>query len=402
MHLNIFVENYVAGGLEKFYFDLIDGLIGTGFKITLLTNHLEGLEDRIRDFIDSSVQWIPYKNVTSTTLDYQIWKVHRVNYRRGASLVGSVIARLPLHFASHVRLRSLFRGHPADIVHIINGGYPGAQGCITAASAARSAGIRYRIMSVQSCPFPRKNAFDKIMDRQLARDLNILVPNSRAAGQGLRLLRGFPESKIFPIQSGTPAPRFDPDAGVQMRAEIGLPAKSVMIGVVAALEPMKGHLVILKALREIKAEFPQLHLIFVGEGVMRRQIEEFISHNDLEGRVTLLGHRNDARRLTNAFDIVALPSFLEGLPIAILEAMALGKPIVATNVGGIPEEIDHEISGLLVPPCDSLALADSLRQLLRSPVYAEQLGLAAREKYHRQFTSKQMVGSFIKLYNQAG
>jgi glycosyltransferase involved in cell wall biosynthesis len=400
LRINFFVENYVAGGLERFYFDLINGLPIDGFDVTLLANPLEGLAERLGLFLKRPVNWVPYKNVTATTLDYRVFHAHDRRRLNRFIQAGRLIARFPLHVASRIRLRGLFERHPGDIMHIINGGYPGAQGCITAARAAQLAGFRRILMSVQSSPYPRKSRLDVLLDRQLLRAVDCLVPNSLAAGQALISLRGFPKSKISPIQTGTPPPPYSSGVGVRLRSELGLPADSILIGTVAALELLKGHLVLLEALCTIQMEFPRAHLIFLGDGIARSHIDSYIQAHHLKGRVSLLGHRDDARLLTNAFDIVVLPSLYEGLPISILEAMALAKPIVATNVGGIPEEIDHEVSGLLFPPRDSRALADALKKLLHFPTEAARMGEAAQKKYYSRFTAQHMVESFLGLYSQ--
>ena len=400
MRINFFVENYLPGGLERFYFDLINGLPANEFEIVLFTNPLAGLAERLNHFIRRPYNWIPYHNITSTTVDYRLPKASHQTIARWLIFVSRLTIRTPLHFNSVRVLRHLFRCYPTDIIHIINGGHPGAQGCLTAAVAARSAGVHRILLSIQSYPYPRKSPLDKIIDRQIIQAVDDFIPNSLAAAKGLITLRDFPADKVHPIQTGTPMPPLDPQAGQRLRMNLSLPATSILIGTVATLEPMKGHLVLLDAFRQIQSEFSQAHLVFLGEGIARPQIESFIHTHHLEHRVKLLGHRDDAQALTNAFDLVAFPSFYEGLPIAILEAMALAKPIVATNVGGIPEEIDHNRSGILVPPRDSHALAGGLRQMLQSPDRATHMGRAAREKYYQQFTLQHMVNAYIQLYNR--
>jgi glycosyltransferase involved in cell wall biosynthesis len=192
----------------------------------------------------------------------------------------------------------------------------------------------------------------------------------------------------------------DREAGQRLRQELGLPAQSLLIGTVAVLEPLKGHLVLLDAVRRLQSEFPQAHFIFVGQGRLRPQIEAYLQAHQLAHQVSLLGYRKDVPQIINAFDVVAFPSLHEGLPYAIQEAMALAKPIVASRVGGIPEEIDDGRSGLLVPPGDSQALAEGLRRLLRSPAQAAEMGRGAQEKYAKQFTLQRMVEGFIQLYNR--
>ena len=253
-------------------------------------------------------------------------------------------------------------------------------------------------MSMLSYPYPRHNALDAMLDRTISRSVDGLSPNSAIAGRGLVELREFPVRLIRPIPSGTNPPSSEVAAGARLRAELGLPADSVVIGTVAALEPLKGHLVLLEAARQICAEFSQAYFVISGEGVMRPQLEAYIRDQQLRNRVYLLGFTPDARALTNAFDLVAFPSFYEGMPIAVLEAMALARPIVATNVGGIPEEIEHAVSGWLVPPRDSAALADGLCSLLRDRDLAHRLGQAAQNRFYEHFTLQHMQAAYQEWY----
>ena len=398
MRINIFVENYLPGGLERFYSDLIDGLPADEFDVTLLVNPIGGLTRRLQSVIHRPVKLVLYRPLTSTRLDYELLKANEHRRRNLLGLALKAISRPPLGILSGWSVRRLLTQHPAEVLHVINGGYPGAQGCLKAIGAGRALHFPRIVLSILSYPYPRRNAFDARLDRQVSQSVDMVSPNSAAASQGMIELRGFPTDRVRSIASGTPPPPVVLEAGARLRSELGLPADSVIVGTVATLEPMKGHLVLLEAIDQIQREFPRIYFAFSGEGVMRPQLEAFIQSRNLQNRVYLLGFTRDARAITNAFDVVAFPSFYEGMPIAILEAMALAKPIVATNVGGIPEEIDHGTSGLLVPPRNSGALADALRQVLSAPDYARQLGRAAQHKFYRQFTLQHMVGAYQKLY----
>jgi glycosyltransferase involved in cell wall biosynthesis len=398
MRVNIFIENYLPGGLERFYSDLIDGLPADEFEVTLLVNPINGLTQRLQTVIHRPINLALYRPLTSTRLDYGLLKANEHHRRNPLGLALKAISRPPLSVLSGWSVHHLLQRHPADVLHVFNGGYPGAQGCLKAISVGRVLHFPCIILSILSYPYPRRNAFDARLDREVSQSVDVVSPNSAAAGQGMIELRGFPTDRIRPIASGTPPPPVDLNAGQRLRAELGLPANSLIVGTVAALEPLKGHLVLLEAIDQIQHEFPQVYFVFSGEGVMRPQLEDFIRRRQLNNRVYLLGFTKDARAITNAFDAVAFPSFSEGMPIAILEAMALGKPIVATQVGGIPEEIEHGVSGWLVPPRDSAALASALRQLLGSFEQARAMGAAARDRYYRLFTVQHMVNDYIKLY----
>ncbi len=398
MRLNIFVENYLAGGLERFYCDLINGLPVDTFDVTLLANPIAGLTDRLRAAVRRPLEIVPYTSYTTTRLDYGLLQSNRLSGSTALRLAIKLVLCVPLYAVNQIKLRHLLQQHPADVLHIINGGYPGADGCLLAARVARTLKFPKIILSVLSYPYARRRAFDSARDRAIIRAVDSVSPNSKIAGQGLIDLREFPASIVRPIPSGTTPPPFDPEAGARLRAELGLPPDSILIGTVAALEPLKGHLVLLAAANQIRNEFPRVRFALSGEGVMRPRLEAYIRDHQLQDRVYLLGFTKDARAMTNAFDIVAFPSFYEGMPIAILEAMALAKPIVATAVGGIPEEIAHGESGLLVPARDSRALANGLRQLLTDVARARQMGQAAQDRFYRQFTLQHMVDAYQDLY----
>jgi len=394
------VENYWIGGLERFYFDLINGLPAEEFELTLFANPIHGLAERLKERIHRPFQWIAYHNLTTTRLDYALLSRRPRRLSRALGFVCRRLTGAPLYLYSQRTLQRLWQAHPADVVHVINGGYPGGQGCRTAALAARAAGCSSVLMSILSYPQPPRSPWDGVLDQRVVKAVNSLIPNSLTAGQGLVKLRHFPADKIIPIQGGIAPPLADNEAGLRLHQELGLPADSLLVGTVAVLEPIKGHLVLLDAVRQLQPEFPKAHFVFVGEGQLRPQLEVYLRAHQLDGSVSLLGHRPDVPEIVNAFDIFAFPSRHEGLPYAIQEAMALSKPIVASRVGGIPEEIDDGKSGLLVPPGDSGALADALRKLLRSAALRLEFGRAAQEKFRRQFTLQHMLDAFIQLYTQ--
>jgi len=400
MNVNLVVENYIPGGLERFVFDLINGLDSERYQVNLLCNSIPGLDERLKWNVHRPLNFLPYSNLTTARLGACLTASRRTRWQTALMRAIRFSAWWPLLASSILNMRRLLQTCLPGVVHIINGGYPGAQGCLAAAIAAQRLKCPRIILSVQSYPFPRRFWFDKLVDRWIAQAVNVIVPNSLTAGQALINLRGFPAYKVSTIQTGTLPPPYDPAASAQLRAELNLPRDSILVGTVAALEPMKGHRVLLEAIQHIHPEFPQVKFVFLGEGTARAALEAYIRTHALESVVRLAGHRHDAQRLTNAFDLIAFPSLYEGLPIAILEAMALAKPIVATAVGGIPEEIDHGRSGLLVAPGDSQALADGLRQLLQSPARTAQMGRAAQGKYYRQFTLEHMVEAFTGLYAQ--
>jgi colanic acid/amylovoran biosynthesis glycosyltransferase len=151
---------------------------------------------------------------------------------------------------------------------------------------------------------------------------------------------------------------------------------------VGRLVPAKGQLILLSSLRQLLKEEHQIHLTFVGDGSDRKLLETFVIENHLSGSVTFLGALNhdQTRAKLGLADIFVLPSFAEGVPVALMEAMAMEIPCVSTQIAGIPELIENEVEGLLVPASSEEALTGALERLIESPELRRQLGSAGRKK----------------------
>jgi glycosyltransferase involved in cell wall biosynthesis len=190
-----------------------------------------------------------------------------------------------------------------------------------------------------------------------------------------------------------------PTQRLSARNHLNVPDDAPIVGTIANLHPRKGLKFLLQAVSLVLEEFPDLHLVIIGrddgEGEMLCRIAQQLG---IEHHVHMLGYQKNARQLLSAFDIFALPSLYEGLPVALIEAMAAGLPIVATRVGGNPELIRHGQTGLLVEPENVAALATSIRSLLSDPVQRAQLGAAAQIRMQTEFTVDSMAQSYAELY----
>lgn len=187
---------------------------------------------------------------------------------------------------------------------------------------------------------------------------------------------GIPARRLALVPSGIEFP--DPPAGEDLRRLIGVPADAPIVGTVAALAPHKDHGVLLDAAPEVIAAIPGAHLVWVGEGECRAALERRRSELGLDARVHLLGFRRDAHALMRQFTLFALSSHLEGLCTSLLDAQALGVPIVATRVGGIPDVVADGATGRLVPARDPHAMAAAIVQALREPGLRHEWSEAAR------------------------
>jgi glycosyltransferase involved in cell wall biosynthesis len=181
------------------------------------------------------------------------------------------------------------------------------------------------------------------------------------------------------------------------RAALGLPASGPLLVCVGNLYLVKDHACLLRALPRLAGA----HVAIAGRGEEEGNLRALATEIGVIERVHLLGLRDDVDAILDAADVFVQPSRSEGLPLAVLEAMGHGLPVVATNVGGIPEAIEDEKSGLLVPPGDPEALAGALAQVLESPESAQSLARLARARAEAEFSIGAMVERYIGLYTAA-
>jgi len=176
------------------------------------------------------------------------------------------------------------------------------------------------------------------------------------------------------------------------------PAKQV-IGTVSSLTAHKGHIYLLKAASKVLEVFPSTQFIFVGDGRKREELEKKAKELNVFSSITFLGTRKDIPNILAAIDIFVLPSSSrEGLGISLLEAMAAEKPVVATSIGGIPEVVIDEETGILVPPKKANDIADAIIELLKSPIKAKTMGQKGALRAKEKFTTQHMLVEIEKLY----
>jgi glycosyltransferase involved in cell wall biosynthesis len=209
-----------------------------------------------------------------------------------------------------------------------------------------------------------------------------------------------PTSKIAVIHNGVDVSRFALPQHVrkQMRDALGFEEKDPVLIMVARFHPGKGHRVLLEAMRQLLNQYPALKLIFVGEGDGETEVRSLCEGFGLAHSVRFAGYQPDVSGWLRAADINVLPSYYEGFPLTVLEAMASGLPTVATQVGGIPEAIEDGRSGILVPPGNAQKLADALSALLRDAERRKQMGDAACARVSRHFSLKKQVQDTEKMY----
>ena len=205
---------------------------------------------------------------------------------------------------------------------------------------------------------------------------------------------GFPGSKLAVVPNGISLERFGKPPDPALRRELDQGTDRPVVLTTARLDAAKG----LDHLLGAAARVPEALFVVAGEGPLRGALEARARHLELDGRVRFLGQRWDVPGLLGAADLFVLPSLSEGLPLTVLEAMAAGTPVVATDVGGTSEALVHGETGLLVPPADAAALAGAIRTLLADRGRAERLATAARARVREHFSAEAMVKGITGIY----
>ncbi len=208
------------------------------------------------------------------------------------------------------------------------------------------------------------------------------------------------EEKVISVPLGLdlkPFVRTDADPEWLPR-KLGLTPGTLLVGIVARLVPIKNHLCFLKAARVIAGKMDNVCFLIIGDGELRERLEQKTREFGLESKVVFMGFQHNLTKIYSGLDVVTLSSFNEGLPVALIEAMAAGKPVVSTDVGGVRDLILDGDNGLLVPSDDHRALALAIMYLLAKPRRREMMGKAGRRKAYPLFDKNRLLEDIDRLY----
>jgi L-malate glycosyltransferase len=211
---------------------------------------------------------------------------------------------------------------------------------------------------------------------------------------------GVPASHAVTIHEGIDVARAAAAPPADLHAELWLPHHAPIVGNVAALVPHKGQRHLIEAAAIVVRRIPDARFVIAGEGELRPQLERQIKEHRLEKHVFLVGFRPDVLSVHKAFDVFVMSSLTEGLGTSLLDAMACGKPIVATTAGGMPEVVADRETGVLVPPRDDEALAAAIIQLLDDEGRRRAMGAAGERRVRERFSTERMVQDTLKLYER--
>jgi L-malate glycosyltransferase len=331
-------------------------------------------------------------------LDRRLFDVHIACFhRRGAWLsrvesAAASIGEFPItgfrrtatvtearRFARWCRERDISLIHTADLYANVFG-----------LPAAAFAGVPARIANRRELN-PDKSAGKLALQRAAYACAHYVVANSHAAADRLGREHVAP-ARIRVVPNGIDVRRYTPRRNDR-------PIRRIVT--VANLRLEKAHEVLIEAASMVLRRCPDAEFLVAGDGPRRSELETLARVRGVDGRMRFLGHQEDVPGLLATSDLFVLPSRSEAFPNAVLEAMAAGLPVVASRVGGIVELIEHQCTGVLVPPGDARALGFALLDLIQWRSHATDLGAAARAVVEQQYSFEQMVGSFERLYLEA-
>jgi glycosyltransferase involved in cell wall biosynthesis len=301
------------------------------------------------------------------------------------------------HLASSTRLLGILRRRRIHILHSHM-----FQSSVFASPLGRLAGVPAIVETPHVNERWRQGWLKShfLIDRLVARTVDAFIAVSEANSRYLIEQKGLPSRKVHVIPNGIDLERFHPGhpEPPELRSALGFAADDPVIALFARLDPQKGHAVLLEAMARLRQTVPRVRLVIAGEGVLREKLKQLTASLGLADAVRFVGRQSNVSDWLAMAQVVVLPSFYEGLPLAAMEALAAAKPLVATAVDGTPEVVLDGKTGLTVPPGDPERLSEALLRLLCRPSLARELAHAGREWICEHFTHARQVRSTEQLY----
>lgn len=302
--------------------------------------------------------------------------------------------RNKLDFTILFRLASLLKIKKIDLVHtwMFTANMWGRLAAILAHTPSIIASERTVAFEKDTC----RNVVDKILARVTA----LIIANSNGVKRSC-LKRGLPSEKLKVIPNSCDLEIFGQreDSG-KIKRELGIKDGSLLVGSIGVLRPEKGHRFLVHSIPAVLNIFPEAIFILVGDGPQREELEELSVKLGIPQKVNFLGQRRDVPDILSCLNVFVLPSLYEGLPNAVLEAMACGLPVVATDVEGTNEVVVDGETGILVSPKDPERLAEAIISLLKNKELARQMGEAGQKRVEEKFSLEKMVNSVEEVYDR--
>ena len=298
-----------------------------------------------------------------------------------------------------LQIRDIILSHRVSLLHS-----QGVRADFFARIAGKITGVRHIVCTIAMPvegfdvgPLRKKTYqfFDRLTERWVARFIVVSDSLKRTLIEG----RGIPAQRVVRIYNGIELDQYRPVLEqVNVRNQWGIPQEVSLIGAIGRMVWQKGFEYLIECIPEIVRTYPDTKILIVGDGPLLDGLKALSGRLGVEKNIIFTGFQSDIKEILSAFDLLVVPSLLEGFPMVTLEAMAMAKPIIATNIDGITEQITNEENGILVPPRDPDALAKAVIRVLADKEGGKTMGLAAREKVEQEFSVEKMVAETEKIY----
>jgi glycosyltransferase involved in cell wall biosynthesis len=352
----------MEGGMRRHVLDLIEGLQAAGHQVTVACPSDSPLR---RDLYP----WVPVETL---------------------ELVDDVSPVADLRAA--LQLRQILRRASYDLVHL-HGAKAGIVGRLAARMTERRPAVVYTVHNQVAPRSALQRRVLHALERRLAPDTDRLITVSHFLQEDLVTRHRCIADRVVTIHNGVdPLPPLDRE---HARAVLGCSRRTV-IGAIGRMVPEKGFSTLLAAFQIVLARGYDAELVLIGDGPQHSVYQKMAGKN-----ARFLGTVPKAARLMLGFDIIVQPSHAEGLGLVPIEAMLQGRPVIASEVGGLPEVVEHGKTGLLVPPRDEISLADAIQLLLVRPDLREALGKNGKKKAEELFTRRAMLEATLRQYEAA-
>jgi len=408
--LLIYSDCYIYGGSERLMSFLIKNpLIQENYNITFAYRNHKIYQNGInKEFNDQEKGELlfPVSIISNSTL---IYKINLTKF----PVIFKLILKSILILIDITRIYSCYNiiSHIItikkilpDIIHINNGGYPGAKSCNSMVLAAKLLHIKHIVYQINNIAQKRTGLFDRQIDHFINKSISCFITASKLASDKLIKERKFQVTKIKQLPN-TVIDESPTLSRVELLYDLSINPSDFILCTVGFLTKRKGQQFLLEALYQISQKQPEIfeniRLILVGDGEERQFLLDFVEKHKLVSNVFFIGYQSRSINYINACDVFVLPSIAnEDMPLVVLSAMSKGKTIIATDFAGIREEIENGVSGILISPkIDTIAidLANKIVELYKNRDYL--FGEEANKRFNNLFSNQVYGQALINIYN---
>lgn len=407
MRIGIFTENYYCGGLDTFIINLINNWPQKDDEIILISNKSHPGIALYKTKIHKTITIIEHNMLFHVAIMNKLGEIKSLwLVKKSFSFLFNYIARYILFAFYIILLKSIFAINELDRLLIVNGGYPGGDSCraatITWGIFSKKPQSIHNFHNLAMIPKWYFKFPENMVDMAVAKYTEKFVTVSQAAARSMKN-RPFvyKTNKTIHIYNGIePRREHEKTSSNTIKSDLGIPFSAPLCLMMGTYEQRKGHDFLLKAFKKVLGRTPDAHLLICGFGYPSEinMVKQLIECSNLAGNVHLKGFVNNISDLYENTDILLLPSQeYESFGLTCIEAMAYEVPVIATNIGGIPEALSNEDGGYLFSPNDVNGFANKIVELLANEDLRKKVGKKGFLRFQKYFTAKQMSEQYCEL-----